>query len=198
MWDDISRFKQEVKRLAQNPVFRGIRVSGGSVSKDLSSGRYPHFEVLADAGLVIDTMGGPAADLVALAKAVPSLTIVIDHMFGFNPASSTPEKWSSDITTLSRAHNIVMKVSGLVESSKSPQTDAAIALSQCKVGLDHVYQSFGPDRLVFGTNWPVSQPKGEMSVVTEIVRRYFEPRGKDVLAKVFAGNAKKVYRYVNR
>jgi predicted TIM-barrel fold metal-dependent hydrolase len=57
---------------------------------------------------------------------------------------------------------------------------------------------FGPDRLVFGTNWPVSQPKGEMSVVKDIVYNYFSPKGPEILAKVFAGNASKVYKYLRR
>jgi predicted TIM-barrel fold metal-dependent hydrolase len=91
-----------------------------------------------------------------------------------------------------------MKVSGLVEGLDTPQTDAVSTLAQCRDALDHVYQAFGPDRLIFGTNWPVSQPKGEMTVVKGIIHRYFEPKGKEVLAKVFAGNAKRIYRYVNR
>ena len=89
VWADMTRFGQEVRRLARNPIFRGIRVGGLSISKDQSGGRYPHFEVLADAGLVIDVNGPAAAEIVALAKAVPSLTIVVDHMFGFDQASSS-------------------------------------------------------------------------------------------------------------
>ena len=198
VWADMTRFRQEVSRLARNPIFRGIRVGGLSISEDLSGGHYPHFEVLADSGLVIDVNGSTAAEIVALAKAVPSLTIVVDHMFGFDPVSASSEKWRSDITVMGDVQNVIMKVSGLVEGLDSPQTDPSNALVQCSGALDHVYQSFGPDRLVFGTNWPVSQPKGEISVVTNIVRSYFGPKGKDVLAKVFAGNARRVYRYVDR
>lgn len=198
VWADMTRFRQEVNRLARNPIFRGIRVGGLSISNDLSGGHYPHFEVLADSGLVIDVNGSTAAEIVALAKAVPSLTIVVDHMFGFDPVSASSEKWRSDITVMGDVQNIIMKVSGLVEGLDSPQTDPSNALAQCSGVLDHVYQSFGPDRLVFGTNWPVSQPKGDISVVTNIVRSYFGPKGKEVLAKVFAGNARRVYRYVDR
>lgn len=198
VWDDMNRFEREVHRLAQNPVFRGIRVKGNSISNDLKGGRYPHFEVLADVGLVIDVLGVSAVDVVALAKKVSSLTIVVDHMFNIRGTASPTPQWRSDILTLSTEKNVVMKVSGLVEGLDSPQTDPTSALTLCTGALDHVYQSFGPDRLVFGTNWPVSQPKGEMSVVTEIVRKYFEPKGKAVLAKVFAGNAKRIYQYIDR
>ena len=151
-----------------------------------------------DANLVIDVNGVPALDIVALAKAVPALTIVVDHMFGYSVALSSSEKWRSDITAISRAQNVVMKVSYLVEGCDSFQTDPASTLALCHGALDHVYQSFGPDRLVFGTDWPVSKKKGEMSVVKNVVYRYFEPKGNKVLAKVFAGNARKVYRYVDR
>jgi L-fuconolactonase len=198
VWDDMTRFRQEVRRLAKNSLFRGIRVGGTSVSGDLSGGRYPHFEVLADAGLVIEMLGVPAAEVVALTKKVPSLTIVLDHMFNISEVASPSPRWKSDIMALSEQKNVVMKVSGLVEGLDSPQTDSLAAFTLCRDAIDHVYKSFGPDRLVFGTNWPVSRFKGEMSIVTDIVRRYFEPKGEDVLAMVFAGNAKKVYRYVDR
>jgi len=198
VWNDMARFKKEVRRLSRNPIFRGIRVGGSLVSGDLSGGRYPHFELLADAGMVIDVLGVNAADLVALANVVPSLTIVVDHMFNIKGAASPSAQWRSDITALAGAKNVVMKVSGLVEGLDTPQTDAASALALCRHALDHVYQTFGPDRLVFGTNWPVSQPQGEMSVVKGIAYRYFEPKGKEVLAKVFAGNAKRIYRYVDQ
>jgi L-fuconolactonase len=198
VWDNISRFDHEVHRLASNSLFRGIRVGGNSVSGDLKGGRYPHFEILADAGLVIDVLGVPAADVVAMARAVPSLSIVVDHMFNITGTANPSMQWRSDIMSLAEVKNIVMKVSGLVEGLDSLQTDPGVALTKSTSAMDHVYNAFGPDRLVFGTNWPVSEPKGQMSVVTEIVRRYFEPKGKDILSKVFAGNAKKVYKYIDR
>jgi L-fuconolactonase len=198
VWDDITRFEKELHRLSHNPIFRGIRVGGRSISADLSGGRYPHFELLANAGLVTDVLNVPAADIVALAKTLPSLAIVVDHMFDFKARLSSSEKWRGDIAALGSVKNIVMKVSGFVEGCDTPQTDADTALVQCRPALDHVYEMFGPDRLVFGTNWPVSQPKGEMSVVKGIVYNYFSPKGKEVLQKIFAENAKRVYRYIDR
>jgi L-fuconolactonase len=198
VWNDISRFRNEIHRLAKNPLFRGIRVGGNSISGDLKDGHYPHFELLAEADLVTDILGVPVQDIVSLAKAVPLLRIVVDHMFNIRGTEAPSQQWRSDIVTLASAKNIAMKVSGLVEGFGQPQTDADNALTQSKGALDHVYRAFGPDRLVFGTNWPVSQSKGDMSVVTNIVRKYFGPKGQDVLAKVFAGNAKKIYKYVDR
>ena len=91
-----------------------------------------------------------------------------------------------------------MKVSGLVEGFESKETDADRAFEMSRGALDHVYKHFGPGRLIFGTNWPVSEPKGEMSIVAGIIRKYFEPKGEAVLAGVFAGNAKKYYKYLDR
>lgn len=198
VWDDIDRFGQEVRRLERNRFFRGIRVGGRSISNDLSNGRYPHFELLTNAGLVVDVLNVPAEDIISLAKALPALTIIVDHMYGFKAELSSSEKWMGGIKAMGEHQNIVMKVSGFVEGCDSPQTDPDKALIQCRGALDHVYRMFGPDRLVFGTNWPVSQPKGEMSVVKGIVYNYFSPKGNEVLAKVFAGNAKRVYKYLNR
>ena len=198
VWDDLTRFGQEVRRLERNRFFRGIRVGGRSISNDFNNGRYPHFELLANAGLVTDVLNLPAEDIIALAKSLPALIIVVDHMYGFKTELSASEKWRSDIKAMGEHQNIIMKVSGLVEGCDSTQTDPDTALIQCRGALDHVYQMFGPDRLVFGTNWPVSQPKGEMSVVKDIVYNYFSPKGQEILAKVFAGNASKVYKYLRR
>lgn len=198
VWDDITRFGQELRRLERNRFFRGIRVGGRSISNDLSNGRYPHFELLANAGMVTDVLNVPAEDIISLAKSLPALIIVVDHMYGFNKELSATEKWRSDVKAMGEHQNIIMKVSGMVEGCDSPQKDSGTALLQCRGALDHVYQNFGHDRLVFGTNWPVSQPKGEMSVVKGIVYDYFSPKGKEILAKVFAGNAKKIYKYLNR
>ena len=198
VWNDLTRFGQEIRRLERNRFFRGIRVGGNSVSKDLRNGRYPHFELLANAGLVTDVLNVPAEDIILLAKSLPALIIVVDHMYGFKTELSASEKWREDIKAMGEHQNIIMKVSGLVEGCDSPQSDANSALIQCRGALDHVYRMFGPDRLVFGTNWPVSQPKGEMSVVKDIVYNYFSPKGQEILAKVFAGNASKVYKYLRR
>ena len=198
VWDDINRFGQEVRRLERNRFFRGIRVGGRSISNDLSNGRYPHFELLANAGLVVDVLNVQAEDIISLAKALPALIIIVDHMYGFKAELSSSEKWMGGIKAMGEHQNIIMKVSGFVEGCDSPQTDPDTALIQCRGALDHVFQNFGPDRLVFGTNWPVSQPKGEMSVVKGIVYNYFSPKGNEILAKVFAGNAKRVYKYLNR
>ncbi|MFZ5832188.1 MAG: amidohydrolase family protein [Planctomycetota bacterium] len=198
VWDDIARFRREVRRLSENPIFRGIRVAGRAVADDASDGRYPHFELLADKGLVVDVLRVPAADVVALAKAVPSLTIIVDHMFTIRDTSTPSEQWKSDITTLAETKSTVLKVSGLVEGLNAPQTDVESALALCRGAIDHAYEAFGPERLMFGSNWPVSQPKATMAVVTGIVREYFRSEGPDVLANVLGGNAKKVYGHLDR
>ncbi len=204
VWDNLARYRQELRRLAKNPVFRGIRVSGRNISSGKNNGRYPHFEALAEAGLVLDIIGGPAEDIIALSKAVPTLKIIVNHMFGFKPQSwsdpiaASRDKWKSDISAMSGSGNIMMKVSGLVEGFEFPQTDPSITLAKCQGALNHVYRSFGPDRLVFGTNWPVSEPKGEMYLIKEIVYRFFEPYGKKILAKIFSENAKAAYQCVSR
>ena len=198
VWDDMKRYKKELKKLSKNPVFRGIRVGGRSVSGDLKEGKYPHFKLLADAGLVLDVLNVPASDIVSLAKALPSLIIVVDHMLVIRGTASPSAQWHSDIQAIAEPKNVVMKVSGLVEGFDSKETDVIRALEMSRGALDHVFKYFGPERLIFGTNWPVSEPKGEMDVVTGIIRKYFESKGEKILADVFSGNAKKYYKYPDR
>lgn len=197
VWDDLKRYKKELKRLSKNQLFRGIRVGGRSVSQDKES-QYLHFKPLADTGLMVDTLGVPSADVVLLAKAIPSLTIVVDHMNNIRGTANPSAQWFADIQELSGPGNIVMKISGLVEGFESRETDVDRAFEMSRGALDHVYKHFGPERLIFGTNWPVSEPKGEMDVVEGIIRKYFESRGEKILADIFSGNAKKYYKYPDR
>ncbi|HAV63687.1 MAG TPA: amidohydrolase, partial [Verrucomicrobiales bacterium] len=62
--------------------------------------------------------------------------------------------------------------------------------------LDVLWSEFGPDRLVYGSNWPVSGLFAPLHDVQRIVQEYFSGKGPAALAKVFAGNARTAYGLV--
>jgi L-fuconolactonase len=59
--------------------------------------------------------------------------------------------------------------------------------------LDHCYNSFGEDRIIFGTNWGVCTHWGSVDDVVRIVEEFLRPKGADILRKAMRDNAIRVY-----
>ncbi|WP_309066205.1 amidohydrolase family protein [Microbacterium sp.] len=96
------------------------------------------------------------ADVTALAAAVPELRIVLDHLgkpvIGSVDAPVEPSAaWLGDLRELAASPQVFCKVSGLPAESGGVWTDAQVAPF-----LDAALDSFGADRLMWGSDWPVS------------------------------------------
>ncbi len=107
---------------------------------------------VADAGLVYDLLTKtphlPAA--IRTAQALPHLTFVVDHIS--KPAVGGPlDPWATDLRALAALPNVTCKLSGLVtEANWSSWTPADL-----KPYTDVVLEAFTPDRVMFGSDWPV-------------------------------------------
>ncbi|MEV5069883.1 amidohydrolase family protein [Microbacterium sp. LMI12-1-1.1] len=150
---------------------------------------------VAAAGLTFDACvrWSQLSDVIALADAVPELTIVLDHLGkppvgsadAAAPAEGTP--WATELHRLARRHNVVCKLSGLPAESQGEWTAA-----QLRPFLDVALDAFGPHRLLFGGDWPVSGPYGRW---VETVSSWVTDRlGEDDREAVLASNAERVYR----
>lgn len=108
---------------------------------------------VADAGLVYDLVVLPH-QLPVCAKAaasLPELTFVLDHLGKPSIASGAFEPWASDVRTLAVLPNTVCKLSGMVTEA-DPDSWTVDDLSPY---AETVLDAFGPDRLMFGSDWPV-------------------------------------------
>ena len=131
-------------------------------------------------------------DVVALADAVPELTIVLDHLG--KPQVGTPEvpyaahstPWAELVHDLAGRPNVSCKLSGLPAESPGGWTEA-----QLRPFLDVALDAFGPDRLLFGSDWPVSGSYGRWidGVSSWLVDRVGEHDRHAVLAE----NAERIY-----
>lgn len=113
----------------------------------------PAFEAMVDHGLVFDALVKPPhlPALLELAGRYPELTMVLDH--GAKPpiASGDVTAWKRDVATLARETSMVCKLSGLVTEAASPHP---AMLREC---VDHLLETFGPARLLWGSDWPVCE-----------------------------------------
>ena len=88
-----------------------------------------------------------------------------------------------------------MKVSGVLRKvdNKVPKD-----LAFYKPRLDHIYDIFGPDKLVYGSDWPNSDHNGTYQEGLNVVREYFMAKGQAVAEKYFWKNSIQAYRWVKR
>jgi L-fuconolactonase len=113
----------------------------------------PAFEAMIDHGLVFDALVKPPhiPALLELAGRYPELAMVLDH--GAKPPISGGDvaAWKHGVATLARETHMVCKLSGLVTEAGS--ADPAV-LADC---VNHLLESFGPARLMWGSDWPVCE-----------------------------------------
>lgn len=144
--DDLAR---DAKLVGLRPMIQDIPDSEWMLHENLA----PAFEAMVEHGLVFDALVKPPhlAALLELTGRYPELTMVLDH--GAKPpiASGDVAAWKRDITSIARDTHMVCKLSGLVTEANSH--DPAV-LAEC---VHHLLESFGPRRLLWGSDWPVCE-----------------------------------------
>jgi L-fuconolactonase len=161
---------------------------------------------LARRGMTLDLISrgstNPKAKVIELAKAVPDLRIIIDHLAGAKTAVVDPQ-WQNDIKELARNKNVYLKFSSFFDMfNPSPTGDESMPwtstrmLADYKPHFDVLFEAFGPDRLLFGSNHPVVALGGSMKDEIDLAEAYLAPLGKQVRDKVMFSNAIYFYRRV--
>lgn len=194
-------FEGHLRRFAKNPVFRGIRWSSSHLADESKKQAVKAgARLLAELGLELD-LNGPCTNLPAAAKLVaevPDLRIVINHLGASGDPQALRPEWKPAITEIARRPNVFMKVSALVEQVKCPEGQAPKDTAYYLPILDHLWEHFGPDRLIYGSNWPVSDKGASYEVVFRIVDEFFASKGAEARQKYFAGNSRVAYRWLGR
>ena len=124
-------------------------------------------------GLVVDLVlyARSLPSVLALVDACPDTSFVLDHLGKPRVAEGELEPWALHLRELSLRSNVTCKLSGLpAEAASDGWTPAQLAPY-----VDHAVACFGPDRLLFGTDWPV------------LCRRGSIPRWQAVVAERLAG-----------
>lgn len=194
-------FAANLQRFAANPLFRGLRWRADLVRIDQNRERVlAGARQLAERDLSLD-LNGPAAALEhadRLAGEVPDLRIIINHLGAPGDPRALRPEWQTAVRAIARRPNVFMKVSALVEQVPGAKGDAPGDAEYYRPILDTLWDCFGEDRLLYGSNWPVSDRGASYGVVFGIVRDYFGARGAGAADKYFQRNARAAYRWVAR
>lgn len=192
-------FEKNLRRFATNPLFRGIRINHNELKAGLKAHLIERCKLLVDLGLTLDVNGGPdmPADVAILATKLPKLRIVINHAANLRiDGKEPPKSWREGMAAAANCSNVYCKVSALVE-----QTGNKLAPREVKYYrpvLDILWELFGEDRLLFGSNWPVSSRPAPYDVVVQIVRDYVTAKGDKAAAKFFHANSQTAYGWRKR
>jgi predicted TIM-barrel fold metal-dependent hydrolase len=192
-------FGESLERFHKSGRFYGIRIGdiwGRSLRADLQKPEtVANLKLLAQAGLEVDVIGGFAIlpDVIQISDQVPELRIVVEHM-PFDPPRNDTDRSAAEnaLREIGGRHQIFSKVSNVLRKASSQPVEN---LDYYRPSLDQLWDIFGVDRLVYGSNWPVSERVGPYELVFRIVREYFATKGKDASEKFFAGNSKVAYRW---
>jgi len=126
---------------------------------------------------------------VEVVKQFPEQPFVLDHIAKPFIKDGGMSPWYRDIAELASFPNVYCKVSGMV-------TEAAWRAwnkRDFRPYLDIVFDAFGEDRLMFGSDWPVCLLGGDYAEVVQLVTDYLGDRGAETIEKVMGSNAARFY-----
>lgn len=146
---------------------------------------------VAEAGLVYDLVVLPhqLPAAVAAAERLPQLTFVLDHLGKPPIAVGGLDPWSADVRALAALPNTVAKLSGLVTEADW----TGWSCTQLRPFTDAALDAFGPQRLMFGSDWPVCLLAASYGQVADAARELTADLSADEQAAVFGGTATAVY-----
>ena len=146
---------------------------------------------VAAAGLTYDVLVKPAQHeaAVALADAVPGARLVLDHAGKPAIAADGYEPWAKFLGALAARPNVFCKLSGLVTEADWTQWTVA----DLRPYAAHVLASFGPDRVMFGSDWPVCELAATYDQVYDTARILTAELTTSEQTEIFAGTACRAY-----
>jgi len=203
-------FGEDIRRYSAARHIRGVRQVLHGPDTPQGTCLQPEFvedvRALGKAGLSFDVCLRPAeiADAVALAEACPDTLLILDHCGNAdpylvaeqntqieqdNPFSHTAAQWLRDMETLGSKQNVVCKVSGIVARAQEGWSAQTLAPT-----VDHCLDAFGPDRVVFGGDWPVCTLGASYAEWATALRQIIASRPDEEQVKLLHDNAVRIYR----
>jgi len=196
-WVDLRspQVRSQLQAFARNPKLVGIR----HVVQDEPDDQFmlqPEFlrgvSVLEDFDLAYDILIYPrhlpvAAEFV---RHFPKQRFVLDHLAKPPIKTGSIDSWARGIRELARFPNVFCKLSGLLTEADWQNWKP----EQLSPYLDAVFESFGPARLMIGSDWPVCLLAAPYWRVIDVVKNYLAQHTPEARAAVMGGNAQQLWR----
>jgi L-fuconolactonase len=187
--------RSEVKVLARNPKLVGIRHVVQSEPDDRFL-MQPDFlrgiSVLEEFDLAYDILiySRHLAVAAEFVDRFPRQRFVLDHLAKPPIKRGHIDSWARSVSQLAAFPNVFCKLSGLVTEADWQRW----TVEQIVPFLDVAFESFGPDRLMIGSDWPVCLVAASYTRVVEVVKSYLVQKHLECQDRVFGGNTLRFYR----
>lgn len=193
-WVDLmsAEIDAQLDELCAHPKFKGVRHLVESEPHDdwlVQPAVLAGLRKLSERGLSYDLLVHTRhlQYVPLVAESCPDLALVIDHMAKPPIARNEIKEWSEALKPVARYSNVYCKLSGLVTEANwsSWQTN------DLRPYVEYAFELFGPDRMMFGSDYPVCLLAAPYERVLESFR---ELLGDDDRDKIFCKNAARFYR----
>ncbi len=187
---------QTLRRLARHPKFKGVRPMIQDIPDDgwmLRGDVQWAFEAIVECDLTFDALGFPRhlTHFHRLFTRYPTMRSVIDHCMKPRIGSASPQDftiWAEGMSALAETQAFV-KLSGLVT-----EADAGFDASSLRPYANHVFEAFGPDRVMWGSDWPVVRLRCEYGEWCALARDLTADLDAAARDRIFGGTATEFYR----
>ena len=185
--------RAQLDRLAQHPKLKSIRPMVQDIEDDnwlLRDDIQWAFAALHETGMRFDALGFPrhAAPFLEIFQRYPDLPVVIDHCLKPRIVDGEIGDWARDIEALASQTGATIKLSGLVTEAGDRANTTAM-----QPYVDHVLQCFGADRVMWGSDWPVSRLSMEYGDWLKLAMSLTSALGESEHEDVFGGTAARFY-----
>jgi L-fuconolactonase len=182
---------RQMERLAQHPKFAGVR----PMIQDLPDPEWMHgknvawaFDAIVDLDITFDALGFPIhlEPFLRLFDRYPKMRIVVDHCMKPRIRDNAFDDWASGIKKIAAETSVFCKLSGLATEASSGWTAASL-----RPYAGHILDCFGPQRVMWGSDWPVLNLNGSYQSWHEAALDFVLPKARD---HVFGLTAAAFYR----
>jgi len=192
-------FVKYFDRFRSNKMFLGVRyrpVAGRNFERGLDNPVFvADIKTMTDAGLVLE-IGNPPATVLRIAdKLPPTAKIVIPHYPRLNITPAMFESYMTPMKELGKRPNIAIKLSGV---TKIVDGKVMGDVNMLRGWLDQLWDIFGEDRVVFGTDFPHEERTAPFLNCLSNSTSYVREKSAAAQEKVFWRNSARIYRWQKR
>jgi L-fuconolactonase len=184
---------ERIAALAADPLLVGLRPMVQDIADDdwlAHPSLAPAFEAMITQDLVFDALLKPhhIPAMLTVLERHPDLACVIDHGAKPDLVSGDLAAWRDGMSTLAEYPRLTCKLSGLVTEANSDWT-----LETLRPVVEHLLATFGPERLIFGSDWPVVTLRASYAQWFEAAETLLAGLIEEQRFAAFGGNAQKLY-----
>lgn len=189
-------FEPYVRRFAKSPHITGVRdiLYGKGSGYFLDRQYIQGIRLLGELGLRFDVeiQSGGLPSVAKLIDACPGTQFVLDHCGNPDIQSGDISAWRQDVAAIAKYDRVVVKISGLLTGMKDEHWQP----DDLAPAINHLWEVFGPERVMFGSDWPVCTLKGSYRRWFDAVQEIVSNRPEADLRRLFHDNALRVYDLV--